>query len=314
MNARLLSRLVGRLPGRLVGRLPALALVGAVVGSMALAGCTVSGTLSEFKNWEATFDEGIGQAPHVVVETFNGRIHVTAADTDGSVVARVTSRGSGTSGAAALADLDKVQVTFVRDGIDVIITARRTDRPAVLGNSGADVDVTVPAASSLDLRTSNGRVETANVRGAIKAITSNGAVTTRGGRDLEIDTTNAQVTVNNPSGRVAVRTSNGALDIIAADRATVTAQTSNAPITFAGSLAPDDHMFRTSNGDLTLNLPGNQRFAIDGTTSNGTVSTDFVDDLVTRNTVISGRTGFINVASITASTSNGNLRVMQLRP
>jgi DUF4097 and DUF4098 domain-containing protein YvlB len=278
------------------------------------AACTVTGTVNAQKPYEHHFTESIGQAPHVVIETFNGRISVIAGG-DGAVDARVTSRGSGTSQAAAEADLRNVAVAFEQDGVNVTITARRTDRPVVLGNSGADVEVTVPAGSSLELFTSNGRIEAANVSGSIKAITSNGAITTRGGRELSLDTTNAPISVNNASGRIEVRTSNGPLDIVAAREAEVTAQTSNATLTFSGDLEAGEHEFQTNNGDLTLTLPGDQVFSIEGSTSNGSVRTDFdPEDLTISDTTISGRTGFGRTAAIRATTSNGDLAVMMIRP
>ena len=81
----------------------------------------------------------------------------------------------------------------------------------------------MPAASSVELRTANGRVESANVEGKVIVRTSNGSITTRGGRDVDLDTSNGQISANAPSGRVVLRTINGSIDILAADEATVTA-------------------------------------------------------------------------------------------
>ena len=61
-----------------------------------------------------------------------------------------------------------------------------------------------------------------------------------------------------------VRTSNGGLDINDARDVSVTAETSNAPLTFSGSLAPGSHSLATINGNLTLTLPGDAAFTIDG--------------------------------------------------
>jgi DUF4097 and DUF4098 domain-containing protein YvlB len=177
------------------------------------------------------------------------------------------------------------------------------------------VEVTVPRGSTLDLRTSNGRIEAANVTGTIRAFTSNGSITTRGGNGLDLDTTNAPISINNPTGPIEARTSNGPLDMIGATEALVTAQTTNATLTFSGSLEPGEHRFQTSDGDLTLSLPGDAAFSIEGSTSNGNVYTDFdPEDLTITNTTISGRTSFRRGANIEATTTNGDLRVMQIRP
>ena len=221
-------------------------------------------------------------APVVVVDTFNGRISVTAG-LDGVVEARVTSRGSGTSQADAEADLANVQVTFDHSFgkfEQVTITARRTDKPLTLGNSGADIEVSVPAASSLQLRTSNGRIEAANVMGSILARTSNGAITTRGGSDLDLDTSNGPLSVNNPSGELRLRTSNGPLDVLGAREALVTATTSNAGLSFNGSLAAGQpRASRPATATSSVTLPGDSWFSIDGHTSNGSVRTDFPLDV-----------------------------------
>src|SRR5690606_25256169 len=109
-----------------------------------LAGCTVNGSVIETAEERHTFD-GVGETPSIVVETFNGRISVQVAG-DGVVEARVTRRGSGTSAVAAERDLARVDVAFERLGDAIRITARRLDGATPLGNSGADIEVTVPAA------------------------------------------------------------------------------------------------------------------------------------------------------------------------
>lgn len=293
------------------GRLSMLTLLLVLVA--ALAGCTVTGSVIETEQQRESFE--VGEAPTVIVETFNGRILVTVA-ADGVVDARVTRRGSGISTAAAQRDLENVAVTYERGpGDRLSITARRIGNHQTLGNSGADVEVTVPARSSVELRTSNGRVESANVEGSVVVRTSNGPVITRGGRDVDLDTTNGQISVSNPEGRVSLRTSNGGIDILAAEDVTITAQTSNDPITFSGTLAPGVHRFATSNGHIALTLPGDASFTFDGQTSNGAVRTEFVDLEVTDSS-ISGRTGEdpTPAVAIIARTSNGDLAVMTQKP
>lgn len=275
-----------------------------------LAGCAVTGSVSTSRVEQKSVN--VGQAPLVVINTFNGRITVTAGG-DGVVQARITSRGSGTSQAEAEEDLRHVQVAFdYGPGERVTITARRTDKPVILGNSGADLEVTVPAGSRLEMRTSNGRIESANVQGSIIARTSNGAITTRGGKDLDLDTTNGPVSVSNATGKLNVRTSDGPVDIVAAQDVLVSAQTTNAGMTFSGSLSVGSHVFETINSDLTLTLPGNAAFSIDGSTSNGLVATDFPLDYTAA--TITGTTGVDVVTSIKAVTTNGDLRVMAIRP
>ena len=279
-----------------------------------LAGCTVSGTVTEQEDERMTF-EAVGDAPVIIVDTFNGRISIQAA-ADGAVEARVLRRGSGTSTAAAQRDLANVAVDFTRFGDTFTISARRVDNAQTIGNSGADVEVSVPTSSSVELRTANGRVESANVEGSVTVRTSNGPITTRGGTDLDLDTTNGEISVNNPEGRLQLRTSNGSIDILAADLAVVNAQTSNDSITFSGTLAPGEHTFATSNGDIGITLPGDAAFTFDGQTSNGSVRTEFAQLKTPTDTSIAGQTGELATppVSILARTSNGDLAVMTQRP
>jgi hypothetical protein len=289
-------------------RLSILVLLVALAG--ALAGCTVNGTVIATEQERESFPTG--ETPLVIVETFNGRISIQPGPND-TVDARVTLRGSGTSDAAAKRDLANVRVDFERIGDRILITARRVDQEQTLGNSGADVEVAVPPGSSLELRTSNGRVESANIAGSILVRTSNGPITTRGGTDLDLDTTNGQISVNNPAGKVHVRTSNGGIDILAARNASLNAQTSNSTVTFSGTLADGTHTITTSNGDIAVTLPGDATFTFNGQTSNGFVRTEFVDLDVT-DTSITGSVGEDPAVTIVAVTSNGDLSVLTQKP
>jgi hypothetical protein len=287
----------------------ALVLVAVLTAGMVLLGCTVTGTVYARRQDRRTLS--VTEAPLVVVDTFNGRISAIAAGPD-TVEVRVNSRGSGSDQAEADRDLAQVAVDISQDGDRITITARRTDGPVALGDSGADVEMYVPAAARLELRTSNERIEATNVTASVVARTSNGGITTRGGDGLDLDTSNGDVSVNGPTGHLVVRTSNGGLDINNARDVSVTAETSNAPLTFSGSLAPGAQSLTTSNGNLSVTLPGDAAFTVEGTTSNGSVRTDF-PRLVIEDTSIRGTTGISSVTVLHATTSNGDLAVMQQR-
>ncbi len=285
-------------------RIATLLALGATIAVSAL-GCTITGTVvaSRIVQEQRTVERG----PRVVVETFNGRIGVvTGGDTQIDV--RAVLRGSGTNQADAERDLRQVQLDISQEPGRVIIAVRRLDQPTSVGNSGADLELAVPIDSSLELRTSNDRIESANVTGAIIARTSNGGVMIRGGRGVDAETSNGPLTVNGASGRLQLRTSNGALDIIDAQEALVTAETSNGAITFSGTPAEGSHTFRTSNASIKLALPGDAEFTVEGRTSNGSVSTVFPDLTVGDDSLI-GSVGDDPPVRIRADTSNGDLAV-----
>jgi DUF4097 and DUF4098 domain-containing protein YvlB len=271
-----------------------------------LGACQITGTVVASDVVEERLT--VERAPRVTVETFNGRIGVVAGG-DTSIELRVTKRGSGISQADAERDLREVRVDVTQEEDRVTIAVRRNDDAISLGNSGADIEIAVPVDSSLELRTSNGRIESANVDGPIVARSSNASMTIRGGVDIDAETSNGSLTVNAATGRLELRTSNASLDVIGATDAVVSAETSNGALTFSGSLAEGGHRFRTSNADLSLQLPPDASFLIEGRTSNATVSTTFADLEVTQD-ALSGSVGEdAESRAILATTSNGDLSV-----
>jgi len=259
--------------------------------ALALSGC-IGGNVTAEEIVAQSFD--VSALPRVIVETFNGHIEVTAG-AEASVLAEVTKRGAGFSLADAEDDLKNVEVTMTQEGDTVRIVARRTDGPVLMGNSGASIELTVPAGASLDLRTSNGHIRTDGVTGDISMDTSNGALDVSGG-----------------GGRLDLATSNGRVDVEARD-AVVDAQTSNGAIDFRGSLAAGRHSFRTSNGRIAITLPAGARFRIDASTSNGDVSADFPVSGAgsSRDDELHGTVGENPDVSINAETSNGNIDIRQ---
>jgi hypothetical protein len=292
-----------------VSRLPSLLGAGALLVSVLAGACAIHGSVLAESIETRTIRTTV--APQINVETFNGRITLTAGGED-TVELRVVRRGSGPDQAAADADLAKVELTVDEGPGRVTIIVRRTDRPLRTGESGADIELSVPPASSLELRSSNGRIESSNVGGSIVARTSNGAVTIRGGEDIDAETTNAPMTVSAASGELDLRTSNGALDIVAATEARVTARTINGNLSFSGALGPGEHLFRTANAGLTLTLPPDAQFEIRAVTSNAAVRTDFVG-LTVEEAGLEGTVGEMPYATILAETSNGVVSVLQGR-
>ncbi len=283
----------------------AIVAVGLVAVIVALAACSAVQLFTSKRTDQQTYT--VGATTNLVVQTFNGAINVTAGP-DATASVTVTSRGTGNSQAEADSDLAKVAVSINQSGDTITVTAKRTDQPNAT-NSGADVTVSLPRASSLQLTTSNGRVEAVNVTGSITVRTSNGDVTTRQGSGIDVQTSNGAVTAANPTGSLSLQTSNGSVDVLGATDVTATVQTSNGHIAFNGSLAAAQQTFGTSNAGLTLQLPSAASFSIDAHTSNGTVRTDF--PLTTTKDGLSGQVG-TGGATIHASTSNGDLSVTKL--
>jgi DUF4097 and DUF4098 domain-containing protein YvlB len=263
------------------------------------------------RNEHRTFEVPVGAHTDVAVGTFNGHINVTAVG-EGKVDVSVTAYARARSTDIAQSALDMVAVKLEQGDGTVIVTAAPSGDGPAGSERGADVDVVLPRNSSLTLVTSNGRIEAINVQGYVLATTSNGEIVTRAGHDVHLESSNGSITMSKPQGAVVARTSNAAVDILDADRVSADVFTSNGAIAFSGTLAPGDHRFQTSNAGLSLRLPADQGFSIDGHTTNATATTDFAG-LTAAAGSVSGTVGD-GSARITAEASNGTLSVTRLAP
>ena len=70
--------------------------------------------------------------------------------------------------------------------------------------------------------------------------------------------------------------------------ATVSLRTSDDSVTFNGSLRHGAHSLVTTNGAITITLPGDTAFRFDGQTINGSVRTEFTELTMPASTRITG--------------------------
>lgn len=235
----------------------------------------------------------VSSNPTVSVQSFNGRIevHVGADDT---VQADVIKLGVGITSAKATEDLDNTLVTFEQEGNDVTITAVRRESDKV-SNSGASVVLTVPANSTLNLTTSNGKVDVTNVTG-----------------NLQINTSNGHVTIVGASGQFHIESNNGDINLDARN-SLVYAHTNNGHITFSGTLADGPHTFETSNGDISLTLPADASFMVNANAANGEVISQFDVDSPSEvsKSRLQGTIGNNPGANVTLRTSNSDIDLIK---
>jgi hypothetical protein len=252
-------------------------------------------------------------APRIVVEMFNGSVDVVTGN-DNAVKVDVIKRGGGVSQAAAEDDLKNVEVTMTQDGDTIRIVAKRTDQRVDIGNSGASARLRVPNGAILDLRSSNGAINTSGPVGDVTARTSNGPIDARGPLgQLDLNTSNGPITINGGSGALAAETSNGPINITA-ENVVVTGRTSNGSFRFSGSLAPGRSEMRTSNGSLVVTLPANAQFVIDADTSNAKISSDFaVTAQDFSDNRLRGSVGNDPGTTLVLQTSNGPIEIRQGR-
>lgn len=286
------------------------ALAALAVAAVTLGGCNAVSHRATRLDHRA-FPIAAGAHTTLSVTTFNGHVNVTAKDngTADIALAAYATAGSDADAQAALATVTR---SLTQSGDNLLVSAQAAGDGPLVSTRGADVDITLPPNADLTLVTSNGRIEAVNVNGRINAQTSNGEVVTRAGHDLQIQTSNASVTMTQPQGSIAVQTSNGAVDILDADGVVADVHSSNAELSFSGSLAAGEHTFRTSNGSLTLHFPPSQGFTLQAATSNADVSGDF-SGIAASGSSLAGTTGDAS-AHVSADTSNGSLTVTRLVP
>jgi DUF4097 and DUF4098 domain-containing protein YvlB len=195
-----------------------------------------------------------GEAPKVVIETFNGNVEV-ARGSDGQVDCVVEKHVAASSQEEAAKDLQAIQVTVAREGDTVFVLA--SPPPGRRISAGASAVVRVPRNAVLSLKSKNGSVRVERVEGAISANCQNGGIQVEGGR-----------------GVLALETSNGGIECRAED-AILAASTSNGPVEFQGTLATGKSQVETSNGSITLRLGSPRPFRVDARATNGRVRSDF---------------------------------------
>jgi RNA polymerase sigma factor (sigma-70 family) len=249
--------------------------------------------------------------PHLVVETFNGAIQVTA-HPKGAVTVKVTKTVRAASEETAKEDLKNVDVQMSQDGDNVRIVAKSQGEQR-LTNRAASVELQVPPNTRLELKTSNGKVSVLAPVSDATVRTSNGKIEIKGGKGkLDLKTSNGSITADSAAGKLELQTSNGSISI-KSTQASVTAHTSNGAIHFSGGLANGEHNFHTTNGSIDLTLPANANFRVEAHTSHGKTTSQF--ELKTseggKRNNLKGAVSDNPAATIKLKTTNGNIDIRQ---
>lgn len=220
-----------------------------------------------------------------------------------------------------------VRFSLEYDEDEVRLTGFRSSWIPGLGPGRVVVRARIPELFSVDLRTSGGDVDVAEVTGEVEVETSGGEielhqivgeieVETSGGSikgseirgDLAAETSGGSIHLSEVEGNVEVETSGGSIRIRDVD-GRVQAQTSGGSISarFAGAPAGE---LKTSGGSIRVQLPPNQGVDLEAQTSGGRVTIDeafTVSGLVERSRVDAELGG--GGAQLYLETSGGDIRV-----
>lgn len=194
------------------------------------------------------------EASGISVETRNGAVTIRRAQTDRiAIEARLV-----------MTSPERLEQTT--------ITANRSEADGTLevkaippGNSwrsreGCSFNIEIPETSSVNVRTSNGRIEITGLAGPATLKSSNGRIIVGDhDGDVSAESSNGRIEITDATGRIRVRTSNGAVSI--------------RPGVAGGDLSPLLDV-RTSNGAITVQLPSTFVGRMQMRTSNGSINVD----------------------------------------
>ena len=229
----------------------------------------------------------VGDSVMLVVESFNGYIEINAG-TDNEVRVEATLRNA-----------PKVTYELSQDGDTITVSAQRTGKRVIGRSPGADITITAPARTDVELDTSNGRIELHGIEGSGYLRTSNGEIVLR----------NPGIDIDNMEGTAVFDTSNSSVDLQNVS-GTIDVETSNGGISFSGEMtAGGSNRLKTSNGSVEVELRGTPSVSIDASTSNGKVKSDIpILATVTEKEHLVGIIGE-GEADLRIRTSNGSVTI-----
>jgi len=262
------------------------------------------------------------------VDNSNGSIEISGWDQD-----TIDISGTKYARTPELRDALKIEIDHTADTIH-IRTVRPSDRR---GSMGAKYIIKVPRRTQLErIASSNGSIHTVDVEGPARLKTSNGPVRAENLHgSLDVQTSNGSIDVQNLEGSASLHTSNGrvhAEDVrgsLEADTSNggihvrlvkpeagrpVKLETSNGPIELTMEAVNQNEIHAsTSNGGITVHLPGGIGANLAAHASNSSISTEF--EVATQGTLdkhhLEGKIGAGGPA-IELTTSNGSIRLMKM--
>ncbi|UJP40169.1 DUF4097 family beta strand repeat-containing protein [Cellulomonas palmilytica] len=253
----------------------ALLCIGGTIGALAIAWAALD--LASLIAREKTSGEGTYAAAGTVELVADGRVTVTAGGSDEVHVAREARFAFADPHYSADTSSDRLTVSYTcawswlwqcDTDLDVTLPA---DTTLVVRSSNGDVRAT-GVLGDADLRSGNGRVEASalggdlvahssngsvevtDVAGSVRATSDNGSVVVHGAASVEARSSNGRVEVEDVDGVVIATSDNGGVQVADA-RDDITARSSNGDVTVYGTGDPVALDIHTSNGGQRTEAP-----------------------------------------------------------
>ena len=247
-----------------------------LVASVVLSGCEVNLNTEGLSARETMTFKVSGQ-PRVVLDTFDGAIELHSWDRP-EVEVEIERRAM----EQALIDEIKVEASE-KNGVvtvKVIGPARAEFRGVTIGmhiSPTARLRVAVPRNSNVEATSGDGSIRAEAIDGRIVLNTTDGSVTgTRLGGDIQIRSGDGSIRLDHATGKLDLETTDGSIGI-EAKPTVLRVHTGDGSI--RANIEPDAMMadnweLTTSDGSVTVTLPGQFSAELDAETSDGTVRTN----------------------------------------
>ncbi len=221
------------------------------------------------------------------LKTDAGRLDINTHDSD-TILMEVSIEGE---------DEERFEVTTDVSGGDLEVIGRLEKRSSWGWSSSSlrvEYILTVPRNYSLQMHTSGGSIEIADLVGDVKANTSGGSISVGNIKgEVELKTSGGSISTEAIQGPLDAHTSGGSINVTIAEQLT------------------EDAELHTSGGSITAYLVSDIRVDIDASTSGGRVRSDFEVDGNVRKKSIRGK---INGGGprLELHTSGGSVRIKSL--
>ena len=183
----------------------------------------------------------------------------------------------------------RVEVSLVGNTVTVKAGSRQ-GAPSVV-----DMEITVPAATPLNLSGNYAEITVDGVTGPIRAETVEGEIDVKGGRGnitlssiqgsvsladasgrIELTSVNEDIDVDNVQGEIRIEATNGEVTMTKIRSTSVEAATINGDVVYDGTINDGgSYSFTSHNGDITVTVPERANVTISGATANGDLDASF---------------------------------------
>ncbi len=239
----------------------------AVVLGMAVLGLACGALAAHADEWSHTY--AVTGKPMLDLKADNAAVTVEPGNT-GQVSVDVTTDGPRIPG--------DIRIEENQTGNDITIKVKQEHHRFEFTTGTVAVNVRVPEAADLEVKTGNGKVGLAGIRGDLRMETGNGAIDARGLEgEISLRTGNGRVEARGVTGRLEAHTGNG--EMVVSGRFTAltleSGQGSIEATAEAGSQAAAEWSLTSGAGSITLHLPKSLSGELDASTGVGSISLDF---------------------------------------